>query len=176
MRKYSAPVEPPVPGLVPTMVFYGALARRTFLSTQYIRHHSVPFYTPEPDVVHEVIGHANMLGSPVFAVTLTVTRSHLPLMAPSGNVSVSRVGGGFGQPCTANAARSSWAAGDSGKIDAVPSNSAPPPASSPHFASQLAMRGRSLGNFEKSSSITGSGQRIPRQSSSMAAVSSGSST
>jgi phenylalanine-4-hydroxylase len=57
----------PVPGLVPTRVFYGALARRTFLSTQYIRHHSVPFYTPEPDIVHEIIGHANMLANPTFA-------------------------------------------------------------------------------------------------------------
>src|SRR5215510_11143306 len=57
----------PVPGLVPTRQFYGALARRTFLSTQYIRHHSVPFYTPEPDIVHEIVGHANMLGNPVFA-------------------------------------------------------------------------------------------------------------
>ncbi len=57
----------PVPGLVPTMVFYGSLARRTFLSTQYIRHHSVPFYTPEPDVVHEIIGHANMLANPMLA-------------------------------------------------------------------------------------------------------------
>ncbi|HKR49089.1 MAG TPA: phenylalanine 4-monooxygenase [Pseudonocardiaceae bacterium] len=57
----------PVPGLVPTRTFYGSLAERTFLSTQYIRHHSVPFYTPEPDIVHEIIGHANMLASPVFA-------------------------------------------------------------------------------------------------------------
>ncbi|MHB8682163.1 MAG: phenylalanine 4-monooxygenase [Acidimicrobiales bacterium] len=57
----------PVPGLVPTREFYGALAERTFLSTQYVRHHSVPFYTPEPDIVHEIIGHANMLASPVFA-------------------------------------------------------------------------------------------------------------
>jgi phenylalanine-4-hydroxylase len=57
----------PVPGLVPTRTFYGALAERRFLSTQYIRHHSVPFYTPEPDIVHEIIGHANMLASPIFA-------------------------------------------------------------------------------------------------------------
>jgi phenylalanine-4-hydroxylase len=57
----------PVPGLVPTRQFYGALARRTFLSTQYIRHHSVPLYTPEPDVVHEIIGHANMLAHPELA-------------------------------------------------------------------------------------------------------------
>jgi len=57
----------PVPGLVPTREFYGALANRRFLSTQYIRHHSAPLYTPEPDVVHEIIGHANMLASPTFA-------------------------------------------------------------------------------------------------------------
>ncbi|MDQ2790342.1 MAG: phenylalanine 4-monooxygenase [Pseudonocardiales bacterium] len=57
----------PVPGLVPTRTFYGSLAERTFLSTQYIRHHSAPFYTPEPDIVHEIIGHAIMLANPVFA-------------------------------------------------------------------------------------------------------------
>jgi phenylalanine-4-hydroxylase len=57
----------PVPGLVPTRSFYGALARRAFLSTQYIRHHSVPYYTPEPDIVHEVIGHATMLADPTMA-------------------------------------------------------------------------------------------------------------
>jgi phenylalanine-4-hydroxylase len=57
----------PVPGLVATRSFHGSLAQRTFLSTQYIRHHSVPFYTPEPDIVHEIIGHANMLANPVFA-------------------------------------------------------------------------------------------------------------
>jgi phenylalanine-4-hydroxylase len=57
----------PVPGLVPTRDFYGALADRRFLSTQYIRHHSVPFYTPEPDILHEIVGHANMLANPAFA-------------------------------------------------------------------------------------------------------------
>ncbi|MGH3779597.1 MAG: phenylalanine 4-monooxygenase [Pseudonocardiaceae bacterium] len=57
----------PAPGLVPARTFYGSLAKRTFLSTQYIRHHSAPFYTPEPDIVHEIIGHANMLANPVFA-------------------------------------------------------------------------------------------------------------
>ncbi len=56
-----------VPGLVSTADFFGALARRCFPSTQYVRHTSVPFYTPEPDVVHELIGHANSLASPRLA-------------------------------------------------------------------------------------------------------------
>jgi phenylalanine-4-hydroxylase len=57
----------PVGGLVPIRDFYGSLAERTFTSTQYVRHHSVPFYTPEPDIIHEIIGHANTLASPAFA-------------------------------------------------------------------------------------------------------------
>lgn len=57
----------PVSGLVPTRTFYGSLADRRFCSTQYIRHHSVPFYTPEPDVVHELVGHGNSLAEPRLA-------------------------------------------------------------------------------------------------------------
>lgn len=51
----------PAAGLVPLADFYGALADREFWSTQYVRHHSVPLYTPEPDVLHEVVGHGNTL-------------------------------------------------------------------------------------------------------------------
>jgi phenylalanine-4-hydroxylase len=57
----------PVPGLVSPWNFYGALGDGWFMSTQYIRHHSLPYYTPEPDVIHEVIGHANQIASPRFA-------------------------------------------------------------------------------------------------------------
>lgn len=55
------------PGLVPLREFYGDLGRQTFSSTQYLRHGSEPLYTPEPDIIHEVIGHANQLASPRFA-------------------------------------------------------------------------------------------------------------
>jgi phenylalanine-4-hydroxylase len=57
----------PAAGLVPLREFYGSLADGLFHSTQYLRHHSMPLYTPEPDVVHEVIGHANALASDRFA-------------------------------------------------------------------------------------------------------------
>jgi phenylalanine-4-hydroxylase len=57
----------PAAGLVPLRQFYGSLAGRVFYSTQYVRHPSAPLYTPEPDVIHEVIGHGNMLASPRFA-------------------------------------------------------------------------------------------------------------
>ncbi|MER7504004.1 phenylalanine 4-monooxygenase [Nonomuraea pusilla] len=57
----------PAAGLVPLRDFYGVLADGLFHSTQYIRHHSVPFYTPEPDVIHEVIGHANALAHDRYA-------------------------------------------------------------------------------------------------------------
>ena len=56
-----------VPGLVPSVEFFGGLGRSLFSSTQYVRWEGSPLYTPEPDVIHEVIGHANCLASPELA-------------------------------------------------------------------------------------------------------------
>lgn len=57
----------PVAGLATLRNFYGDIGDGWFSSTQYIRHHSVPLYTPEPDVIHEVIGHAHTLAIPGLA-------------------------------------------------------------------------------------------------------------
>ena len=57
----------PIEGLVETRGFLSWLSYRTMLSTQYIRHHSRPEYTPEPDIVHEAIGHIPMFTNPDFA-------------------------------------------------------------------------------------------------------------
>lgn len=57
----------PAPGIVPVDQFYGSLEDGHFHSTQYLRHHAAPLYTPEPDVLHEVVGHANLLADPQLA-------------------------------------------------------------------------------------------------------------
>jgi phenylalanine-4-hydroxylase len=73
LDEVTARIEPltgwryvPAAGLVALREFYGSLEQRIFHSTQYVRHPDVPLYTPEPDILHEVLGHGHMLATPTF--------------------------------------------------------------------------------------------------------------
>ena len=77
----------PVAGLISDRAFLSALGRGTFLATQYMRHHSVPLYTPEPDVVHELVGHAATFAHPGFAA---VNRAFGKAVAKMSDAAVAR--------------------------------------------------------------------------------------
>lgn len=51
----------PAEGLIDFREFFSHLADREMPCTQYLRHGSQPQYTPEPDVIHDVIGHVPTL-------------------------------------------------------------------------------------------------------------------
>ncbi|MEO3780199.1 phenylalanine 4-monooxygenase [Micromonospora sp. B11E3] len=53
----------PAAGIVGLRDFYGSLAEGRFQATQYIRHCSLPYFSPEPDMMHEVVGHGNALAN-----------------------------------------------------------------------------------------------------------------
>ncbi|MEP7120782.1 MAG: phenylalanine 4-monooxygenase [Byssovorax sp.] len=48
----------PVMGFVSSRAFLRHLGEGMFLSTQYVRYPTTPLFSPEPDVVHELLGHA----------------------------------------------------------------------------------------------------------------------
>jgi phenylalanine-4-hydroxylase len=60
----------PVAGLIPDDVFFEHLANRRFPAGAFIRPEAAFDYLPEPDVFHDVFGHAPLLAEPAYAAFL----------------------------------------------------------------------------------------------------------
>jgi phenylalanine-4-hydroxylase len=62
----------PAEGPLPYRTFYEYIARRGFPVTQFIRHRSHPEFTPEPDMIHDCLGHVPPLMNHDYAELLTM--------------------------------------------------------------------------------------------------------
>jgi phenylalanine-4-hydroxylase len=62
----------PAEGALPYRIFYEYIAQRGFPVTQFIRHGSHPEFTPEPDMIHDCLGHVPSLMNRDYAELLTL--------------------------------------------------------------------------------------------------------
>jgi len=62
----------PAEGALPYRTFYEYIAGRGFPVTQFIRHGSHPEFTPEPDMIHDCLGHVPPLMNGDYAELLTL--------------------------------------------------------------------------------------------------------
>ncbi len=62
----------PAEGALPYRTFYEYIAERGFPVTQFIRHGSHPEFTPEPDMIHDCLGHVPPLMNLDYAELLTL--------------------------------------------------------------------------------------------------------
>jgi len=62
----------PAEGALPYRIFYQYIAGRGFPVTQFIRHGSHPEFTPEPDMIHDCLGHVPPLMNRDYAELLTL--------------------------------------------------------------------------------------------------------
>jgi phenylalanine-4-hydroxylase len=62
----------PAEGSLPYRTFYEYIADRGFPVTQFIRHGSHPEFTPEPDMIHDCLGHVPPIMNQDYAELLTL--------------------------------------------------------------------------------------------------------
>jgi phenylalanine-4-hydroxylase len=62
----------PAEGALPYRTFYSYIGKRGFPVTQFIRHGSHPEFTPEPDMIHDCLGHVPPLMNRDYAELLVL--------------------------------------------------------------------------------------------------------
>jgi phenylalanine-4-hydroxylase len=62
----------PAEGALPYRIFYQYIATRGFPVTQFLRHGAHPEFTPEPDMIHDCLGHVPPLMHHDYAELLTL--------------------------------------------------------------------------------------------------------
>ncbi len=72
LRKVSGMHLVPAEGPIPYRTFYTYIAQSGFPCTQFLRHGSKPEFTPEPDMIHDCLGHVPPLLNPDYAALLTL--------------------------------------------------------------------------------------------------------
>jgi phenylalanine-4-hydroxylase len=72
LRKVTGMHLVPAEGPIAYKTFYSYIAERGFPCTQFMRHGSKPEFTPEPDMVHDCLGHVPPLMDPDYAALLTL--------------------------------------------------------------------------------------------------------
>ena len=72
IRRETAMHLVPAEGALPYRTFYESIAERGFPVTQFLRHGSHPEFTPEPDMIHDCLGHVPPLMNRDYAELLTL--------------------------------------------------------------------------------------------------------
>lgn len=72
LRRESNMYLVPAEGALPYRTFYQYIAERGFPVTQFVRHSSHPEFTPEPDIIHDCLGHVPPLMNHDYAELLTL--------------------------------------------------------------------------------------------------------